>query len=136
MCHFVKHFVKIIFISVLVWSMALPVVAMANDNPKEVLGTWNGVLDVQGTKLTVVFHVKLSEKGELKSTMDSPDQGAQGIPVDTTTYKEGKLILQMVSIDGKFEGLLKDDGKVLEGKWSQLGSSLPLILKKDAVKEK
>lgn len=39
-------------------------------------GTWSGKLDVQGTKLSLVFH--LDEKNP---TADSPDQGAKGIPI-------------------------------------------------------
>ena len=39
-------------------------------------GTWSGKLDVQGTKLSLVFHLD----GD-NPTMDSPDQGAKGIPI-------------------------------------------------------
>ena len=37
-------------------------------------GTWSGKLDVQGTKLSLVFHLDGDQP-----TMDSPDQGAKGI---------------------------------------------------------
>ena len=39
-------------------------------------GTWSGKLDVQGTKLSLVFHLD-----DDNPTMDSPDQGAKGIPI-------------------------------------------------------
>ena len=38
-------------------------------------GNWSGKLDVQGTPLTIVFHLDGDEP-----TLDSPDQAAQGIP--------------------------------------------------------
>ena len=60
--------------------------------------------------------------------MDSLDQGASGIPVETVTYKDGNLSLEVKSIRGVFEGTLKEDGKTIEGKWKQAGSVLPLVL--------
>jgi hypothetical protein len=39
-------------------------------------GTWSGKLDVQGTKLSLVFHLE-----DENPTMDSPDQGVKGIPI-------------------------------------------------------
>ena len=39
-------------------------------------GTWSGKLDVQGIPLSIVFHLD----GE-NPTADSPDQGAEGIPI-------------------------------------------------------
>jgi dipeptidyl aminopeptidase/acylaminoacyl peptidase len=60
--------------------------------------------------------------------MDSPDQGASGIHVETVTYKNGNLILEVKSIRGVFEGTLKEDGKTIEGEWKQAGSVFPLVL--------
>ena len=40
----------------------------------------------------LVFHVT-SQNGKYQSTMDSPDQGATGIPMDETTFENGKLKL-------------------------------------------
>ena len=45
-------------------------------------GAWSGKLDVQGKGLSLVFHLD-----EENPTMDSPDQGAKGIP-DTITWRQ------------------------------------------------
>jgi hypothetical protein len=39
-------------------------------------GTWSGKLDVQGIKISLVFHLD----GD-SPTVDSPDQGVKGIPI-------------------------------------------------------
>jgi hypothetical protein len=50
-----------------------------------VAGSWAGDLIVQGTRLPLVFHI--TQEGEaLSATMDSPAQGARGIPVDTAPF--------------------------------------------------
>ena len=52
---------------------------------QEITGQWNGALKVQGTQLRLVFNVTKTGNG-LSSTMDSPDQGAKGIPTTTTCF--------------------------------------------------
>lgn len=57
---------------------------------QDITGQWNGVLKVQGTQLRLVFNVAKSDNGFI-STMDSPDQGAKGIPVTNTTFDNSKI---------------------------------------------
>lgn len=45
--------------------------------------TW-GILKTQGIQLRIVFNLE-NENGGYISTMDSPYQGARGIPVTTTS---------------------------------------------------
>src|SRR5580693_6639639 len=47
-------------------------------------GTWMGTLDTGAMKLRVVFHIVNTEDG-LTATMDSPDQGAKGLPTTSVT---------------------------------------------------
>ena len=56
-------------------------------------GTWSGKLDVQGTKLSLVFHLD-----EENPTMDSPDQGAKGIPIEVTRTATGSITIKVPSI--------------------------------------
>ena len=53
---------------------------------QDIIGDWHGVLSYQGTELRLVFHVT-SQDGKYQSTMDSPDQGATGIPMDERLLK-------------------------------------------------
>lgn len=83
--------------------------------------TWSGKLDVQGTKLTLVFHLN----GD-KPTMDSPDQAVKGIPIQVEYKSFGGLTVVVPSLGAKFEGVTLMQQIV--GTFSQAGISLPLTL--------
>ena len=48
---------------------------------QEVTGSWKGTLNVQGTEIPLVFNIEEAD-GLYTATMDSPSQGATGIPMD------------------------------------------------------
>lgn len=96
---------------------------------KDVEGLWMGSLKApNGLELRVLFNISAKTDGSISATMDSLDQGAKGIPVEAATYKNGKLKLEVKSIQGVFEGTLKADGKTIDGNWKQAGLDLPLVL--------
>ena len=92
-----------------------------------ITGQWDGVLNVQGTSIRLVFHINKTVEGYI-STMDSPDQGAAGLPVATTTFNGSKLSLAAPAVGILYEGEFKNDSFV--GTFNQGGMSLPLTLKK------
>jgi len=94
---------------------------------ESVVGSWSGVLEVQGMELRIVFHVEQGEDG-LTATMDSPDQGATGIPVSDVTVAGDSVTLSVDRIGGTYAGTLVDDGAKIEGQWTQAGQSFPLTL--------
>jgi len=99
------------------------------ENVDDVKGLWLGSLKFPGgMELRILFNISTEPDGSINATMDSPDQGASGIPVETVTYKDGKLILEVKSIKGVFEGTLKEGGKTIEGEWKQAGSVFSLVL--------
>lgn len=106
-----------------------------NFNSPEILGDWNGVLDVQGMQLTVVFHL-MEENGYLKGTMDSPDQGAKGIPMDKASYKNGVLTIKASNMRMEYTAKLKEDNSKIEGTFKQGGMEVPLDLSKEKVEKK
>lgn len=84
-------------------------------------GTWSGKLDVQGTRLTLVFHLD----GD-NPTMDSPDQGAKGIPVQVERKILGGLVIRIPSLGASYEGMYTI--QKVAGTFKQAGLSLPLTL--------
>ena len=84
-------------------------------------GTWSGKLDVRGTKLSLTFHLD-----EGNPTMDSPDQGAKGIPIEVTRSATGSITIKVPSIGATFEGLWMI--KQITGTFKQMSASLPLTL--------
>jgi len=92
-----------------------------------VLGDWEGLLEVPGAKLRIVFHIQ--EDGDtLKASWDSPDQGAFGLEVDEISLEDGLLKMSMKSSFAKYEGSYKGDTDKLEGKFIQGGMKLDLNL--------
>ena len=55
---------------------------------QDISGQWNGLL--KEMKLRLVVHITETDIG-YGSTLDSPDQGAKGIPVTETTFKNDTL---------------------------------------------
>jgi hypothetical protein len=82
---------------------------------------------VQGTELRIVFHVEQGEDG-LTATMDSPDQGATGIPVARVSVAGDSVTFAVDRIGGTYGGTLDEGGDRIEGQWTQGGQSFPLTL--------
>ncbi|MFD2514564.1 alpha/beta hydrolase family protein [Pontibacter locisalis] len=94
-----------------------------------VTGDWSGSLNVMGTALPIIFHIKTDPNGSLSATMDSPKQGATGIPVQSVKLVKDSLFIDMKAIGGSYEGKLTGT-ETIEGNWKQGGQSFPLQLKK------
>ncbi|GHT36920.1 alpha/beta hydrolase [Bacteroidia bacterium] len=102
---------------------------------QDVSGQWNGTLKVQGVELRLVFNINKTAAGGYTSTMDSPDQGAKGIPVSSTSFANGTLKLSAANLGIEYEGTLDADGDI-NGTFKQGGLSLPLVLSQGAAKER
>ncbi|HEX2628590.1 MAG TPA: alpha/beta hydrolase, partial [Chitinophagaceae bacterium] len=90
-------------------------------------GSWKGTLSV-GVELPIIFHVTKDDKGSWKSTADSPDQNAFGIPCDTTIVNGSTIKIEMHSLQAAFSGKLINDSTI-DGTFTQ-GGDLPLTLKR------
>lgn len=100
---------------------------------QDVTGQWNGALKIQGVELHLVFHIQKS--GEIYSaTLDSPDQGAKGIPASFVTINNDSLTVEIKSIGGKYNGKIESDNKIT-GIFTQMGMKLPLDLEKGKTEE-
>jgi len=95
-------------------------------------GDWNGALNISGVQLRLIFHIEQTENG-LKGTMDSPDQGAKGLPVSTISFKNSILMLSMKQIGMEYQGTLSGDSII--GKFTQMGAKLPLNLYRKAIEK-
>lgn len=95
----------------------------------QVQGHWKGTLKVNGVALPVIFHIALMPDGSYSATMDSPEQGAFGIPASLAEVDFPNVHLEWKTMGGVYTGKL-DDGK-LSGTWSQGKVSLPLQLARE-----
>ncbi len=96
---------------------------------QDITDQWNGILNVQGTQLRLVFNITQTDKG-YTSTMDSPDQGAKGIPVTSTSYENSILKLEISTAGIQYEGTLNDKD-IFIGTFKQSGQSFPLDLTRE-----
>lgn len=113
------------------WSCALLLLAFAAfaQPPADLAGDWQGALDANGTKLRLVFHVSVAADGKLAATLDSLDQGAKGIPVQSVTVDGSAVRFDVSVIGGAYEAKLGDK-TTMTGQWKQSGLELPLELKR------
>ncbi len=98
-----------------------------------ITGIWQGVLTISGFELHIVFNVSETD-GILTTTLDSPDQNAYGIKVDSTSFKNDSVYFGIKEIKGFFDGVYKADS--INGTWHQGGNAWPLVLKKTEKVEK
>jgi len=88
-------------------------------------GDWEGTLDTGSVKLRLVVHV-ISKAEGLSATLDSPDQGATGLAIDSISVKENSIQFEMKSLGAAYRGKFNNDGSQIEGEFSQLGQAFPL----------
>ena len=94
---------------------------------QDLTGEWSGSLQIQGTTLKVILHVSMVD-GKYTTTLDSPDQNANGIMVTTTTYEQPVVTFEIPSVGAIYKGEIS--GKRITGKWLQSGTAFFLELVK------
>lgn len=100
----------------------------AQEPAPQLAGVWEGRIAVGGQSIRVVFRV--ADDGS--AVMDSPDQGALGIPADRPVLEGGVVRIGVPAVGGRFEGALAEDGQALTGALHQGAAVMPLILTRQA----
>jgi len=95
------------------------------------VGDWTGTLSIGAFKLRLDVHLKSDPEDpkKLTGTMDSPDQGAMGIPITHAEVRGDELGFEIRAAGAQFKGKLNDQGEYV-GTWQQGSQNLPLILKR------
>ncbi len=91
-------------------------------------GDWSGKLSFSGMELFIVFHIHRSADGAWNATMDSPDQGARGIPASVSAVRGDSIFVDVASAAGRYEGRMELDSLRIEGVWKQAGYEIPLVV--------
>ena len=115
-------------VTLLIGFISLPV------SGQDITGQWNGILQVQGMQLRVVFNITQTNSGYV-STMDSPDQGAKGIPVTSTSFENSTLKITVASAGIEYTGNLGND-EIIVGNFKQGGQSFPMNLSREVIEKK
>jgi len=122
-----KLFLKLL----LVTCIAVLSSKMAFGQPKanSIEGFWLGKLKTQGIELRVIFNITKDGDNGYKSTLDSPDQGAKGIPLGKTSLDGKKLNIDAPALAASYVGEMVNDS-TFNGTWTQAGKSFPLQIVK------
>lgn len=103
-------------------------ITRAQDNHnKRLEGSWLGSISVNSMNLRVIFKFKVSGD-TVKVTLDSPDQGAKNIPLKGGWMKGDSVFIDAATLRGFYKGVMQPGDSLVEGTWSQAGSSMPLTL--------
>jgi hypothetical protein len=109
------------------WSL-LAALTMSAATTNDLVGNWHGTLDTGTVKLRLIFKITKSSEGKLTAKLDSVDQGARDIPVETVLLTDKSLRLEVKSVNGVYTGTLDATGKKAAGEWKQGAQALPLTL--------
>jgi CubicO group peptidase (beta-lactamase class C family) len=95
-------------------------------NKSDIAGDYGGVLG----SLHIKLHLKVDAAGGITGTLDSPDQGANGIPCSDFHLDGQSLAFSVPAVHGSWKGAVSADGKTLSGSWDQ-GNPMPLSFARD-----
>ena len=94
-----------------------------------VIGTWEGTLDVGAAKLRLVLHIE-SKDGALIGRLDSPDQNASDLPIDSLSVTGNTLKFDMKTLSAAYEGKLDGEATQIAGEFRQGAQAFPLTFKR------
>ena len=95
-----------------------------------IAGDFVGSLIVPGATLHLKLHMHAAVDGTLSGTLDSPDQGAAGIPCADFRVDGSKFSFAVPAVHGTWSGTIANGGTTLTGTWNQ-GTPIPLTLTRD-----
>lgn len=95
--------------------------------PTALSGIYEGDLLIPGgSKLRLVLHFD----GKGGGTMDSPEQGARGVPLAKVTWVKQAVTITSTAPPFRFAGTRSADGQAIKGTFTQNGLEMELNLKK------
>lgn len=106
--------------------MLLLCASVCASHAQKLEGSWTGKLSVQGTQLTLVFHIEKDKNNGFIVTMDSPDQSVKCVPATVNSLTADSVDIAISSIGARYLG--KQQGDHIQGTFTQFGRSFPLML--------
>jgi hypothetical protein len=92
---------------------------------RQLEGTWNGRLDVDGTPQQLILRMANRPDGTSAGTVMSPD--GSGVEIPLAIAQDGaRVVVDVTSVGASFAGTLNTAGTELTGTWAQGGLTLPV----------
>ncbi|MGH9764452.1 MAG: alpha/beta fold hydrolase [Blastocatellia bacterium] len=92
--------------------------------------SYEGTLDVGAQKLRLVLNLFKAPDGNYTASLDSPDQGAEGLAVDVINVKEGTVHFEMKQAGISYDGKMNPDSSVIDGEFKQGALDIALQFRK------
>lgn len=106
--------------------VAMLLVVTAAFDAQALTGAWRGELSLGPMQLPLVFNFLENATGSTQCTLDSPAQGAKGIPASVVFCSADSIAVDCSSIGAAFRGGIS--AGVIKGTFSQRGHAFPLTL--------
>jgi hypothetical protein len=97
---------------------------------KELEGDWEGSLETPSRAFRMVFHFKNQVDKTVKATIDTPDSGGVGLPLNNVRQTGQKVEVGIRIAHAAFEGMLNPEGTELTGLFAHGENRIPLTLRK------
>lgn len=110
--------------------VTLMVLAVCMGINADISGAWSGTLNLGQMKMRVVFHFTREGDG-YRFSMDSPDQGAKGIPGEIAYLAEDSVSVKVGMAKISYAGKVEADS--IKGVFEQHGHRFPLNFKRGDV---
>lgn len=112
--------------------ISFPALAIAQNvaAPKPITGIWLGVLDVNSFKLRLLLKVTQTPDGKLTAKLDSLDQAANDLPIDSITSEAGIVRFNASNLGLSYEGKLNADSSEIVGELKQGPGTYPVTFKR------
>jgi pimeloyl-ACP methyl ester carboxylesterase len=82
-------------------------------------GTWQGAIETGNMRMRLQLHIGHDDQGGLVASVDSLDQGIQGIPASRVTEKGNELKFEMPAFNALYTGTLSPTKNEIKGSWDQ-----------------
>ncbi|WP_189358828.1 alpha/beta hydrolase family protein [Algibacter mikhailovii] len=109
------------------------IVSIVSAYSQNISGDWNGETKRGEKLITFVFKIE-QEDSKYSTTMSVPTFRVSGIKPSTTTFIDGKLIIDGSNVGMRYEGVYNRDTQQFEGTYKEGGVELVLILKRGTIK--
>jgi hypothetical protein len=97
---------------------------------QKLAGRWVGTISAQGAVIPVGLTISKNPQGAATGTLDSPEQGLNGVPLSAVKYQDGKLHFEAHGLGAYYDGVSFNDNRSVTGQWHQADQILPLSFKK------
>ncbi|HEX9929922.1 MAG TPA: alpha/beta hydrolase [Pyrinomonadaceae bacterium] len=104
--------------------------AFGQTQNRTIEGIWLGAIEFNGMKLRLVLKVSKNADGTFSAKFDSPDQGANNLPLDSISQQEKTIRFVGKNYGLSYEGTLGEAGDEINGTFKQAAATMPLVFKR------